>query len=581
MILKIRKLFTDMLQKLVGSIKRFPEAVILAASTTAILIALNHTNFVDSELNEMLGRIAMVLALGIPLSLCLRVLFEKLPTIKNNTKLLTYFLSALGLLLYFTYLLPDYEINTVTRYIALSLALYCGFAFIPYIGKRPGFEQHVVILIRQFLITALYSLVLFIGLIATVFTVDQLLFKLPSRIYLDIWLMVVGLFAPTFFLSDIPIMGEDLSEVDYSKVLKALLFFIVMPLITVYTLILYFYFAKILITRQWPVGMVSHLVLWYALVTIFVSFVIYPQRNANRWVNNFLLFIPKLIIPLLLMMFVAMGIRIKAYGITENRYFVLLAGIWALGSIIYFSVVNKKKNVILAITLACIMVLGVFGPWSAYSVSKHSQNARFAAILERNQMLQDGTLVKAPASISDQDKREISSIVIYFNQYHNLGDLKYLPEDFKIESMENSFGFPLEYYYPSGDKYFYFHVQNDATPLVISDYDYFYTLGAGKYETNNMENNPLEVNYQWENKRLIIKQQGEEIYSKDLNEIGVKLYNENVGKENLSQKELSFTDTSERLQVLYIFKRLGGYEKLSSGQIIIDPPEFHLFVKLK
>ena len=135
---------------------------------------------------------------------------------------------------------------------------------------------------------------------------------------------------------------------EYSKVVKALLSFIVLPLITVYTAILYLYFAKILITRQWPVGMVSHLVLWYSLVTIFVSFITYPMRNINRWIKNFLVLIPKFIIPLLIMMFVAIGIRIAAYKqkslfCTNNRY---------LGLSYYFSFVKEKKHVFLVFTLA-------------------------------------------------------------------------------------------------------------------------------------------------------------------------------------------------------------------------------------
>lgn len=580
MSLKIALLFKNLVQKLRVSLRRFPEAIVLAVFATVVLIALNHVDFANIHLKEVLGRTAMALALGIPLTLCFRMLFEKTEVKNKIIKVSVYFLCAIGLVLYYFYLLPDFSINHVTRYIALSLALYCGFTIIPYFGKRLGFEQYVALLIGQFLITALYSVVLFLGLIATVFTIDQLLFSLPSEIYLDIWLLVVGIFAPAFFLSDVPSQEEDLTGFEYSKILKALLIFIVLPLITVYTAILYLYFAKILITRHWPVGMVSHLVLWYSLVTIFVSFISYPMRNINRWIKNFLALIPKLIIPLLIMMFVAIGIRIKAYGVTENRYYVLITGIWALGAIIYISFVKEKKHVFLAFTLACVAVLAVFGPWNAYSISKLSQNARFEAILERNQMLQNGTITKAPVNITDKDKQDLSSIVLYFNRYHDLENLNYLPQGFEIQAMEDVFGFSADYYYTGSNRYFYFHVQDDMEPLDIRGYDYFYDLSPRKNITGKM-GSTLEVSYQPENKRLIIKQLGEEIYSKDLNEIGYKIYSEHQGKDYLSQKQLSFTDNNQKLELLYLFRYLGGYTDLSSGNVVIDPLEFYLFIKLK
>jgi len=573
-------LLKNLAQKLKVSLKRFPEAIALAALTTVVLITLHHVDYANIHLKDVLGRTAMVLALGIPLTLCFRMLFEKIEVKNKNIKLLAYFLGTIGLVLYYFYLLPDFAINHATRYIALNLALYCGFIIIPYFGKRPGFEKYVARLIGQFLITTLYSVVLFLGLIATVFTVDQLLFSLPSKLYMDIWLLVVGIFAPAFFLSDVPPHEEDLTDFEYSKILKALLLFIVLPLITVYTAILYLYFAKILITRQWPVGMVSHLVLWYSLVTIFVVFISYPMRNMNRWIKNFLALIPKLIIPLLIMMFVAIGIRIKAYGVTENRYYVLVTGIWALGANIYLSFVKEKKHVFLAFTLACIAVLAVFGPWSAYSISKNSQNARFEAILERNQMLQNGTITKAPVNITDEDKQDLCSIILYFDRYHDLEDLSYLPQDFEIQAMEDVFGFPVDYYYTGNNRFFYFHLQGDMEPLDIKEYDYFYDLSFRQNITGTMGGN-LEVSYQPENKKLTIKQQGEEIYSKDLNEIGLKIYSQHKGKEQLSQEDLSFTDANQKLELLYLFKYLGGQADLSSGNVVIDPLEFYLFIKLK
>jgi len=58
-----------------------------------------------------------------------------------------------------------------------------------------------------------------------------------------------------------------------------------------------------------------------------------------------------LILPLLAMMFIAMGIRINAYGITENRYFVLAAGLWVTGSMLYLIISKEPRNVYLPASL--------------------------------------------------------------------------------------------------------------------------------------------------------------------------------------------------------------------------------------
>ena len=48
-------------------------------------------------------------------------------------------------------------------------------------------------------------------------------------------------------------------------------------------------------------------------------------------------YFPKAILPLIVMMFISIGIRINAYGLTENRYYVVALGIWAFLVMIYFA----------------------------------------------------------------------------------------------------------------------------------------------------------------------------------------------------------------------------------------------------
>ena len=551
---RIAALLKTLMTKLSSSLKRFPGTIALAASVVSVLIYVNHMHSeLSNETLETLQRTAMILALGIPVSLCIKTLFERVPAQNTLPRVLAYIGAAAGLVFYYLYLLQDFEMVAVTRYIALSFALYLAFTFIPYFYRRENYELYVIKLFTSFFITFLYSAVLFLGLAAMLFTVDTLfVLKLSEKLYFDIWLIAAGVFAPTYFLADIPQHREEVPPEYYPRVLKALLLYIVMPLIIAYSTILYVYFAKIIITRQWPDGMVSHLVLWYSFISILVLFFVYQLRRSNKWVGVFVSYFPKLVIPLLAMMFVSMGIRIKAYGVTENRYFVLAAGLWVTVGFIYHILRKDVRNIFLPVSLALVAVLAVTGPWSAYNVSRLSQNSRFERILEKYQMIDNGGIVKAAGDLADEDKREISAIIRYFNSYHSLDDLKYLPEGFTVENMEEIFGFEYDYSrWPSDEReYFYYHVSVNQNLLDIEDFDYFADFSLYMQQDLVGAGEPLSVSYLYETGEFKIFIEGQEVYSANLPDIASELCEPLDEGRELTADEMSYRDAAENMDVL-------------------------------
>ncbi|MDD4360608.1 MAG: DUF4153 domain-containing protein, partial [Syntrophaceticus sp.] len=325
------------------------------------------------------------------------------------------------LLLYYFFLLNTLDMVSITRYIGVSLALYLAFLFIPYLPRREQFEMYVIRLGTGFCITVIYAAVLYLGLAAILFTIDQLLgIQIAGKAYFYVWLFVACLFAPAYFLADIPLQDEQLEQKNYLKLLRVLLLYIVMPLLTAYTAILYIYFVKIIVVSEWPVGLVSHLVLWYGVIVTIVLFLISPIKDESKWTNGFLVWMPRVILPILVMMFISMGIRINAYGVTENRYYVIILGLWVFGIMLYYILTKKRNNIIIPVTLAVIALIAVFGPLSSYSISTLSQNNRLEATLLRNDMLQEGKIQAAAGDIPEKDKTEISRILDYFNDNHNL-----------------------------------------------------------------------------------------------------------------------------------------------------------------
>ena len=565
-----------LLHKLLLSLRRFPEALLFCVLTVMTLIILNH---MGTEYDEGLRRIAMVFALGIPVSLSIKMLFETITSLKHLTRLLIYLGAALGLVLYYTFWLENMKMVSTLRYLLVTFALYLLFTFIPYIYKKKGYELYVITLASRFFVTYLYSAVLFVGLAAIIFTINELFSaNLPERLYLDIWLLAAGVFAPAFFLADIPKAGEELQVTNYSKVLKLLLLYIVMPIVATYTLILYAFFIKILVTVQWPKGIVSHLVLWYSIVTTITIFLIYPLRSENKWVDVFSLLMPKILLPLLTMMFVSMGIRIQAYGITENRYLVLAAGLWVTAVMIYFIFVRNPRNVMLAVSAALIAVISVTGPLSCFSVSKYSQNSRFEYLLEKNDMLKDGEINPASGKVSADDKEQISSILLYFDRNHKLSDLKYLPENFELTQMKDVFGFDLSYSAKGAEIYFAYNLKNEDALLPIKNYDYF---------LSNVDNSPLSVqipggyvlSYNPEQMNMKISKENETVYDRVISDLVVEIPKQAGNEHSLPLEKMTVYDEVGDLKLIYVFQHITGKEA-ADKEIIVEWVSFNVFISL-
>lgn len=567
-----------------NSIKRFPVSIALSLCCAILLIYISELGYdANPDIRENLMKLVRIFALGIPLSLCIKLFFERLKEYKRITIFLTYIGGAILLMLYYLFLLNDFKMVSMTRYFSVTLILYLTFLFIPYISKKDNFELYVIKVFTSFFTTFIYSIVLYLGLCAILFTVNKLLgINVEYQIYYYTWLIVSLVFAPCFFLAGVPYKNRAFTLRDYPKLLKILILYIIIPLITIYTAILYIYFIKIIITWKWPQGLVSHLVLWYSVITAAVLFFIYPFIENNSWAKTLMKVFPKVLIPLIVMMFFSIGIRINAYGVTENRYYVVILGLWVFLIMLYFSICKKFKNIILPMSLAIIILISTFGPFSSYSISKYSQNKRFTNILSKNSMISEGEIIPN-SNISTEDKNQISSILSYFNNKHSLSDVKYLPKNFKIQDIDSVFGFSyIENEYNSLIYYTYFNNYEDRIPLEIKDYDYL--IDSEILNTNNSSANELNAEFIPESGIVKITRSGDELYSKDLNEFTKKLidkYGINNGGQSIDPKEMAFEDENEKVKVKFLFSHISGSKDSSTGKIESHGNDFYILLKLK
>lgn len=573
----------ETLVKLIASCKRFPEPLSAAVAMVVLLICLSHFDLKDAIQNNLV-KMAMVLALGIPVFLIVRLLFERVPNLKLGLKTVIYLCALGGLILYYCYGIEDFRMVSMTRYCAITIAAHLTWIFIPYFYKRENFELYCVRLLTNLTITYFYASVLYIGLAATVFTINSLFgAALGEKIYLDLWLIVAGIFAPAYFLAEIPSIQVEFQVERYPKVLKILFLYIIIPLIIIYAAILYAYFAKIIIIGRWPKGIVSHLVLWYGLVCSSVFFFLNPLRTAVKWLDKLLRLFPIILLPLLAMMFVAMGIRIQAYGITENRYFVLVAGVWLTGWILYQLLKPKTNNLLLPLSLAIIAILTVSGPWSAYSVSKADQYHRFVTILKKYNMIQANRIVKPKRPISTQEQVKIVSILRYFKANHSFRDLKLLPANFKLSQTSQVFGFKIDddtYMDRYGKSYFNYNIKNSQISNRL------YDIGEFDYFINNLQDDTVQtdaskgltVEYNSRMRELQIKRRDQEIYRQKVLDLIKPLFED---KTPAPTKAITYVAENEQVKVFYVFNSISVRKDQTTEEMEFWGLDFNLFIKLK
>ena len=82
------------------------------------------------------------------------------------------------------------------------------------------------------------------------------------------------------------------------------------------------------------------------------------------------------------MLFWAILYRINLYGITHERYYVLILSLWLSVVVVYFIFQKQPKIKFIPISLFFTGIISIAGPQSADSISKKSQLNRFESYIK-------------------------------------------------------------------------------------------------------------------------------------------------------------------------------------------------------
>lgn len=431
-IFQINQIKTDLL----SAFKRFPLFITFCIALTVVSIyTIENERQLEWITKLNLYHFLSILSMGIFFILAVTNYAEKVKLPLKKLFLVQGIFVVFMVLYYF--ISPDkfstFELSM--RIVSINLGLIFLVIYLPYHKDNDltAFWQYTKTLFLRLMTTYLFTMILYFGLSLALLAIDSLFgVKIDGDLYLYLFIVLTGFFAPVFFTGG---LKKDYSvfstELVYPKALKFLVLYILLPIVVLYMLILYVYATKIIILWQFPSGWVSNLVLSFSIVGLISFFLTYPLRNSeNKFISGFFKLYFWFMLPLIALLFVAIFKRIGVYGITELRYYVMLLAFWLAFISIYLIITKYKDLKIIALSFFIIAVFTSFGPWGAFSVSKKSQLNRFEKILTENNMIKDGLIVKSDSIVDKKTNRNLSSIVSYIVHYH---DVKSLQKYFKVD----------------------------------------------------------------------------------------------------------------------------------------------------
>jgi len=585
---KIKEKIKQILPNMKRGIERFPLTIfcgIIVFLLSFYVLETSGTN--NNRFIEEVLKFIFLMILCIPLTAALELIREKYFSGKNKwiIRALNAMITLAFIVFYRFYYL--YEVgkelffDNSEKLLATGIIFFLFFLLAPIIGKKDEEEKYFQSVIVDKAVTVLFSVVLFLGLTVVFLTVDGLsLIKLEGKIYVETWLFVVFVFAMIFFASKLKKVDENLEEYEIHKVFKFLIYFIVIPLITIYTGILYIYFGKMLITRSWPQGLVSHLILWYTIFSLFIMIMVTPMTKKDPVAKVFKKYFPFASIPLLALSIVSISKRISQYGVTELRYFIVLLGIWLIFCMV--SSIFKARLSVILISLIAVVYISVFSPVNNRRITIMSQNKRLERILIKHGLLKDGKLVKN-SGLNENQKYEITDVLNYIlgirDKKEGIENVQpFGKSDGKpytnIDEFEKAVGIDHSWYqYGSGtdDYYAVFTInekqQNDSYNAVeeVNGYEYLvsnitsYNFEndlprefSGKYPVKISEKNISVYNGNIENGKEIIKIEISEILKTILDkpEIQQKINKpkEEIKDSVIPENVLEFTGENEKIK---------------------------------
>ena len=553
---KIKENVKKILLHFKSGFERFPITIILAFLhfITGIYIA-EVRSFQSDEFVE----VNLLLFGSIFITAMCEMLYEKY-FYKQNRWLVRGIYSAItfviSIIFFVEYLRTNdyYNIYYFTL-IPISIVL---FLLIPILRKKENKEKYLQSVFSNFVITGIFVAVLWIGIEIILTTVNYLFFNSGDSLFYRLttysfW-FITEVFGASLFLSLLKKPDDNLENYEFPFIFNLLIKFVIIPLIIIYTGVLYIYMMKVLISMHLPKGLISHLVLWYTAFSVAVMILITPFTQKDKFFENFKKYFPYFSIPLIFASLFAVFQRTYQYGITENRYYVLISIFWLLFCMILY--IRKMNITGIFISLIACLVISVYTPLSAKNVSNFSQSQRLKRMLVKYGALKDGKISKITQKLNNSEGSQIYTTIQYISDNSTIAKLNFKNEKGEVYSTLGDLEKGLDvkeswkdYSYRSDDEGNYeerkvitYKVKNIENSEIISDIAGYDNL---IYYRNVYNDDSINQENESEKYKIILKNKTITINSKDGTELAKINYEDAVKQIAFKLRTVKLPDTND------------------------------------
>lgn len=443
--MKIKELTSSQGARLARSFRRFPLTMGLALLACLGFILFFKEALGAGSQDQVLKYLHMG-QLGLAGSLATLVTYLYMEGLRANLKKNRFYVGFLWLIN--GLLLLDLS-TKLQGPVGTYLTYYLGFIFtcmvaISFIGKIYQSDSYLVYLVR--IIQALLQSLIRAAVLAVILLVLSLVVNLvldqtwESASYIYVLVLAFGPFFTYNFLSRFPYHDEDLTHFRLSSLARDLAKRGIVPLVLVYTLAAYIFLISSILDGGLPWPTTVHILLWPALFTI-VLMIVLQLMEGPKLIDPFKKYYPLLALPLHLALHYTLIRQVALYGLTENRYFLILLAAWASLTLIIYPLTRSHRPIILPMLLAIFfLVASLGGPLSASRLSFKSQTKRLETHLLDAGILVGGNLTPQRET-PPQTQDKIMASLYYLQARQGFSQVPFMPDNFKIEDMEGVMGF--------------------------------------------------------------------------------------------------------------------------------------------
>lgn len=334
--------------------------------------------------------------------------------------------------------LPEF-IDSYTYYILL-IVFFLWMFIRAFLSHNEDFIERNAVMARSAVLAAFCAGVIYL-LYFLIINSFIFIFDLPGNkeytMSISMAYIAFVLIMPMLFFT----MEDSAKTFQMSRFLKAILNWVLTPALLIYTIILYVYAVKILVTWTLPKGMISIMIFIFGLVAMFGQMMQHfcDKKPFHWFYRNFSWFA----LPLLVMFWIGTARRISDYGLTTWRFYLIVCGLLMTLYFILFLFKNKKGYFILTLSAAILFLLSIcIPPISAKQIALYSQVERVRNTAKQIGMLDDHKMLRTDLKTADdtlhlKEHRTIYQSLRYIEDEADFESEKSLGKFFNIRSADD------------------------------------------------------------------------------------------------------------------------------------------------